>query len=127
MTLPDTTRIVGQLPRELRASFAPLVKHALGLGIGVVCGLLFFAAAFAGIGDPEGEATVWVWVAGQSFLPGYEPTLPGALAGAGWGFAAGFIAGWLLAFLRNGFLSFWVAVVGARERLRASRDFLDEF
>ena len=125
MALPNTTTVVQELPAELRTAFAPLVKNALGLAVGVI-----FAAFLSGLAlhwmvrDPA--AALSVWLLGDNFLPGYAPSVPGALFGGLWGLLIGFAVGWSLAVCRNLFISVWVALVAARERLRANREFLDE-
>ena len=60
-----------------------------------------------------------MWLLGNNFLAGYEPSAVGAVVGLAWGGGLGFLLGWLTAFLRNFILSVWVAVIGAVERARA--------
>ena len=45
MPLPKAARVVEELPRPLRPVLAPLVKHAMGLAVGVVCGALLMLLA----------------------------------------------------------------------------------
>lgn len=125
MELPNTTTVVQELPRELRSTFAPLVKNALGMAVGVLfAGFLAGLAVFWMVRGPD-EA-LGVWLLGENYLIGYAPTPIGAVLGAGWGFVLGFTIGWSLAVSRNLFITVWVALVGAREQLKASSDFLDE-
>ena len=125
MALPDTTTVVRELPRGLRPAFAPLVKNALGVAIGsVLAAFLLLFALYWTLRDPAEALTVWLL--GDHFLPGYRPTLAGALLGGLWGFTIGYAVGWSLAVGRNLFITVWIALVGARERLRANRDFLDQ-
>lgn len=124
MSLPDTTRVVDELPVALRPAFAPLVKSALGIAFGVLLGLFLFALALMGM--MTGEAT-FVWLLRNNyFLVGYTPSAVGAVLGLAWGFGLGFVAGWITAGCRNFILVVWVAVVGGIERARANQEFLDD-
>jgi len=127
MALPDTSKIVDELPKVLRPAFAPMVKWAFGLAAAVVTAILLFllaAAHASGIVAPE--ADTFVWLLGGNFLPGYRPTWSGAFLGLMWGFGVGFLAGFCLALFRNRVISVWVFFVGARERLKANRDILED-
>jgi len=125
MALPQTNQVVDQLPRQYRAAFAPLVKPALGIAVGVVTAAILAAfAMFWMFRDPD--QALGVWLLGQNFLVGYAPTPMGVVAGGLWGLAIGFTAGWSIAAIRNLFITLWIVAVGARQQLRASSDFLDE-
>jgi len=73
---------------------------ALGLSIGIICGLSLLLtgllAAFFGYG------TEWVTL-GASVYIGYEATIIGSIIGFVYGFIDGFIGGYLLAWLYNKF------------------------
>jgi hypothetical protein len=126
MPLPDTSRVVPELPRTLRPVVAPLKKPALGLAVGVVGALaLFLPAIYHALYDPEGDAVLLVHLLGLNFFPGYKPTIGGALLGLPWGFVAGFAFGFVLAGVRNTLVSVYVFLVGAKERMRANEDVLD--
>ena len=125
MALPDTAKIVDQLPPTLRPAFAPLVKRALGVGVGTMAGVLLFVLAIAGLLRSPDDALA-VGLLRENYLPGYDASWAGAFLGLVWGFAIGFAAGWLLAFCRNLILTLWVVVVGAKAQLRTNRDFLDQ-
>ena len=111
MSLPDTAKIVDELPRTLRPAFAPLIKRALGVGVGIVGGILLFVLAIAGLSLGSDRAST-VGLLRENYLPGYDASWGGAFFGLLWGFAIGFAAGWLLAFCRNLF---------KRERYKAPR------
>ena len=98
---------------------------ALGIAVGTVSAALLCAFSVVWIIRGPDQA-LGVWLLGENYLLGYAPTPIGALLGAVWGFALGFAAGWTLAMLHNLFITAWVVFIGARERLKASSDFLDE-
>jgi hypothetical protein len=127
MALPDTSKIVEELPRALRPAFAPLVKWAFGLAVAAVMAvLLFLLAAAHASGFASSDGDMFVWLLGNNFFQGYKPTWNGAFLGLMWGFGAGFISGWCLALFRNRIISIWVFFVGAKERLKANRDILED-
>ena len=125
MALPDTSKVVAELPPPLRPMLAPLVKTAFGFGVGTVVGAALFLATLI-LTLKGGEDTGALLGHLAHFMPGYDVNLAGSFVGLGWGFGYGFGCGWLLAAFRNGFVTVWVAVVGARERLRASENVLDD-
>ncbi len=44
MALPDTSKVVAELPPPLRPMLAPLVKTAFGFGVGTVAGVALWLA-----------------------------------------------------------------------------------
>jgi hypothetical protein len=122
------------LPASLRFVFAPLVKRAMGMALGVALGgsvclltLVHLALGALGITAPAGETPEsgnWLWLLAQ-FFRGYEVSLGGAFIGLFWGFWAGFVMGWFLAFFRNFLVATWLIVIKTRARLAQDRDFLD--
>ena len=125
MSLPNPAKFTPELPESLRPAFAPIVKHALGVGFGVAAGgCLSLFALIHPIAGLKNDAPVWL--IGNNFLPGYAPTALGAFMGALWGFGLGFACGWLLAWVRNFSISLWVTAALAKEQLRADSEFLDE-
>lgn len=128
MPLPDTARIVGELPRTIQPALAPLRKCAMGVAVGAVGAIVLFTLAgyHALVGGDAPYDDRFVWLIGNNFMPGYKPTLPGALLGLPYGFAAGFGFGWLLALARNRLISLWIFFVAARERARIHADVLDD-
>ncbi len=127
MPLPDAARVVDQLPAPLRPTVAPLVKTAMGLAVGTVCGvLLLVLALFHAAVGPERAKDLWVWLLGNNLFHGYTPTPLGATVGFAWGVGAGFVLGFVLAAGRNAIIALWILWVGARERLRADRGVLDD-
>ena len=127
MPLPDTARVADELPRTLRPAFAPLIKVALGLALAVPMALFLFALALvpALSPEPDPESGTFAWLIANNFLAGYAPTVTGAFVGLAWGLGIGFVMGWFVAASRNLFISVWVTIVGAKERLKANREFLD--
>lgn len=109
------------------AAIARLDRCAFGLAIGAVLGLsLFVLAAFHAALVLRSEDALFVWLLGRQLLPGYEPTMGGALAGLLWGLSLGFALGWTSAAMRDLLLGAWLHVVVRRERLRADSRVLDD-
>lgn len=127
MTIPDTARILDELPRPARAAVAPLHKVAFGAGVGAAgAAWLALLTGYHAILDPQGVASMWVWLLGGNFLPGVEPTALGALVAALWGLLWGFVAGWTIALVRNTVISVSVLLAASRARLDANRNVLDD-
>jgi len=96
-------------------SFAKLQSAAFGIALGVLTGLVIFAATVILLikgGSPVGPH-LGLW--GQYFI-GYSVTWLGSLVGLCYGFAVGFIVGWLLASLRNGLISVYLQVIKFKQR-----------
>ena len=112
----DLSGVLEELPTPLRPFFAPVLKLAFGVAVGVPFAVLFTVlAAYNTAFKPPGFD--FVWMSGQEFFPGYGPNALGIVLGIPWGFAVGFLAGWFLAFSRNLVNSIWIFIVGARQRL----------
>jgi hypothetical protein len=108
----------------LRSAFAWLDRVALGLAIGVWCGLAFFLATALLIVKGAAPIGPHLGLLAQYF-PGYTVTWTGSLLGLAYGFVAGFAFGWAVAFLRNVLLSVYLHVVKFRARLSSMDSFLD--
>ncbi|HEY0972502.1 MAG TPA: hypothetical protein VGE02_16145 [Gemmatimonadales bacterium] len=112
-----------EMERALLLAFAPVHKHALGVAVGSVAGLLVFAAtAVRLLVGPEGRTDLALL---SQYFAGYSESWGGAFVGLGWGFVVGFVAGWFAAFVRNLVMAVWLLVVRTRADLAATRDFLD--
>ena len=59
------------------------------------------------------------------FLPGYEVTATGSLAGLGYGMLGGFAVGWVFALMRNTAMFFYFSVVRRRVERGFLKDLLD--
>jgi hypothetical protein len=115
---------------ELKASAADLHLHtlrrvhktALGFAVGVMTGgglsLLTAIHVALAVDGPNLELL-------NQYFAGYRVSWPGAFIGLGWGAAVGFIGGWLLGFVHNFTMSFWVFIVRTRNDLSRTRNFLD--
>jgi hypothetical protein len=112
-----------RLPADLQLAFAPLHKRALGIAVGLACGLLVAGATIVVlVRGAEGSFNIGLL---RAYFFGYEVTWPGVLVGFGWAFAAGFTAGWFVAFVRNLVMAISIFLVRTRAELFATRDFLD--
>jgi hypothetical protein len=72
-----------------------LRKRALGLSLGVVCGLAVFVMTI--LSTMRGEGQTLSKIGGYFF--GYSITYLGAFVGLAWGFVYGFVGGVLIAWL----------------------------
>jgi hypothetical protein len=108
----------------LLKAFARLDPVALGLAVGVICGLGIFVASVALLvkgGDPLGPRLALL---GQYFI-GYTVTPFGSLIGLVYGLALGFALGWTGASLRNFCLAAYLHAIRLKSRLAAVHDVLD--
>jgi hypothetical protein len=97
-------------------SFAKLHRSALGIALGLLSGLVVFAATAILLIEGGTHVGPTLGLLGQYFV-GYSVTWLGSLAGLFYGFAFGFIVGWSVAFLRNLFLSGFLQVIKLKARL----------
>lgn len=111
------------IPQPLASVLAPIHRRALGVAVGLVCGLGVFLLTVDDL-LRRPEPSLNLGLLGQYF-PGYAVSWTGAFAGLAWAFAVGYCAGWLLAFIRNLGISAWIFVVRSRYEMRVTRDFLD--
>jgi hypothetical protein len=101
------------LARQVLVTFAHLNSTALGIALGLVCGLwVFFATVVLVIKGGEIVGPTLALLA--QFYPGYSVTLHGALIGFLYAFVTGFVFGYLFASMRNTFL--WIYIHWIRRR-----------
>jgi hypothetical protein len=109
------------LPPALALAFAPVHKRALGMAVGLVCGLLVAGiTVFHLIVSPPDGPPLYLLA---EYFYGYSISWTGAAVGMAWGFVTGFVAGWFAAFVRNFALAVWLLAVRAKAEL--SNPFLD--
>jgi hypothetical protein len=97
-------------------------KTALGFAVGVMAGTgLFLLTAIHVALAVDGPNLALL----NQYFAGYSLSWRGAVVGLGWGSAVGFVAGWLLGFVHNFTMSFWVFIVRTRNDLSRTRNFLD--
>ena len=116
--------VVSVFKGALTQVFARLDPIALGLAMGIVCGVtLLFATLFLVTkgGDVVGPT---LQLLGQ-FFPGYSVTVPGGFVGLLWAFAAGFVLGSVSAYLRNVAVYVGAIVIHRDIELSVLRRFLD--
>lgn len=105
-------------------SLAKLDGVALGVSLGVLFGLIVFAATniiiFKG-GDVVGPNLALL---GQYFV-GYDVSFSGSLIGLIYGVIAGFILGWLIAALRNFVVSVYIHYLKVKGSMSAVNDYID--
>ncbi len=112
------------MDRLIIDSLAKIDGVALGISLGVLFGLIVFAATniliFKG-GDIVGPNLALL---GQYFV-GYDVTFSGSLVGLGYGLLFGFVLGWLIAGLRNFVVSFYLCSLKVRRSMSAVSDYID--
>ncbi len=121
---PETDRKLSSAEKLVVQSFAKLHKMALGIAVGVLTGLVIWAATAILLvkgGSPVGPT---LGLLSQYFI-GYSVSWQGTLVGLLYGFVFGFIVGWLVAFLRNLFIAVYLHAVKLRANLSTVGDFLD--
>ena len=106
-------------------AFAKFDKVALGLSVGLACGLAVLFATVLLILRGGWQDEPGIGLLGQFFV-GYDVTWAGALIGFTYSFFVGFVLGYCVAAFRNGFVFAYLAILRAREERRALQTFLDE-
>lgn len=105
-------------------SLAKLDGTALGISIGLMLGLVIFAATnfliFKG-GEEIGPNLALL----SQFFVGYDVTFIGSLIGLVYGLMSGFILGWLIATIRNLILSIYMFIVRLKGSMSAVNDYID--
>ncbi len=111
------------LEREIALAFRPLHKAAMGVSIGLVCGLLVFLVTAVRLLVGPAEPTHLALLA--ELFAGYRESWTGAVIGMAWACGVGFILGWFAAFVHNLVVATWLFLARVRAELTASRDILD--
>ena len=104
--------------------FAKVDRMALGLSVGSIAAILFFA--MTGTLVLKGGPVVGpnLQLLGQ-FFPGYSVTAFGSVVGMGYGFFAGFMMGWCTAFFRNLSVFLSIRMLRSGAERRTLRDIFD--
>lgn len=110
-------------PAALALAFAPIHKGALGIAMGLTCGLLVTAVTLFHIFLRPTEGPD-IGLLAQYFY-GYEVSWSGALVGLFWGCTTGFVVGWFTAFLRNLIVTVSVFAIRTKAERAQTADFLD--
>jgi hypothetical protein len=110
--------------RIIVQSLAKLDGTALGVALGLLGGLLIFAATnflvFKG-GEVIGPNLGLL----AQFFPGYEVSIAGSLIGGFYGLISGFVVGWLIAFLRNTAVAIYIHILKLKSSMSAVGDYID--
>ncbi len=114
------------LDRLFRGVFARMDQTAFATAIGTVSGLFVFFATLFLILKGDKVVVPYLELLNQYFF-GYSVTIAGAFVGLAYSFFWGFLFGWLLAYLRNLFLGFFIYRLKRKVELMTFRDFLDHF
>lgn len=110
--------------RIIVQSLARIDGTALGVALGLLCGSAIFLATnyliYKGgeiIGPNLGLLA--------QFYPGYEVSTVGSFVGFVYGLISGFVFGWMIAFLRNAIVSFYIHVWKLKSSMSAVNDYID--
>lgn len=110
--------------RIIVESLAKLDGVALGISLGLIFGLIIFAATniliFKG-GEVVGPNLSLL----EQYFVGYEVTFSGSIVGLIYGVLVGFIVGWLIATLRNFVVSLYIHYLKVRGSMSAVNDYID--
>jgi protoporphyrinogen oxidase len=112
--------------KPLMRAFSRLDKFGFATALGSVSGLFtFLATIFLVIkgGEVVGPNLRLL----NEYFFGYTVTLKGAFIGASYSFLWAFIFGWLVAYLRNFFVGFFIYRIQRKAEMLSFRDFLDHF
>lgn len=112
------------IEEALARVFTRLDRSAFASAVGIVSGVVLFAATLALAikgGDVVGPNLRLL----AQYFPGYRVTPVGSLLGLIYGFCSGYVVGWLFAFLRNAVTFLYVAQVYRRAQRGALRRFFD--
>lgn len=107
-------------------AFGRIDKLGFATALGSVSGILIFlSTVFLVIkgGEVVGPN---LQLLSQYFI-GYTVTVKGAFIGLAYAFSWGFIFGWLVAYIRNFSLAFYIFVAKRRAEILSFKDFLDHF
>jgi hypothetical protein len=119
-SVPNTAR---SPERVLIQTFARLDRGAFGLAVGLWFGLGIFTATIVLLIKGGSVVGPTLGLLSQ-YIIGYSVTWGGSLVGLVYGFACGFCFGWLVAFLRNLFLSLYLQVIRFKTSISAVADFV---
>jgi hypothetical protein len=119
-SVPNTAR---SPERVLIQTFARLDRGAFGLAVGLWFGLGIFTATIVLLIKGGSVVGPTLGLLSQ-YIIGYSVTWGGSLVGLVYGFACGFCFGWLVAFLRNLFLSLYLQSVRFKAAISAVTDFV---
>ncbi len=112
--------------KPLMHTFGRIDQLGFATALGSVSGLLIFLATLFLVikgGEVIGPNLRLL----DQYFFGYSVTLKGAFIGAAYSFSWAFILGWLVAYLRNFFVGFFIYRVKRRAEMLSFKDFLDHF
>jgi hypothetical protein len=112
--------------KPLLRVFSRLDKFGFATALGSVSGLFIFLVTLSLVikgGEVVGPN---IQLLSQYFF-GYNVTVKGAFIGLAYSFSWGFIFGWLVAYLRNFFVGYFIYRVKRRVEMLSFKDFLDHF
>jgi hypothetical protein len=112
--------------KPLMRAFSRIDRLGFATALGSVSGLLFFLMTILLVikgGEVVGPN---LRLLSQYFF-GYSVTLKGAFIAAAYSFSWGFIFGWMVAFLRNFFVGYFIYRVKRKAEMLSFKDFLDHF
>ena len=105
-------------------SLAKLDALAFGIALGVLFGLIVFAATNFLVLKGGEEVGPNLSLLSHYFI-GYEVTPFGSLSGLACGFLGGFVTGSVIAVLRNSIVAAYVFLLRLKSNMSAANDFID--
>jgi hypothetical protein len=120
----DEAALRTNLPRRIVLVLAYVDARALGLSLGIICGLwlslLTIASSYLGV------KAAWPGLALLSqYFPGFRVSYSGSLTGFVYASLCGFVAGYLFAWVRNYLVHSYVIFLRRRGEQQAMNDLLD--
>jgi protoporphyrinogen oxidase len=112
--------------KAIMRAFARIDKLGFATALGSVSGLLIFLATIV-LTLKGGEVVGPNLQLLSQYFFGYSVTIKGAFIGMAYSFSWAFLFGWIMAYLRNFSLAFYIYWVKRRAELLSFRDFLDHF
>jgi hypothetical protein len=112
------------LPRRVVLVLAYIDARALGLSLGIICGLWICLLTIAS--HLHGNSRAWVSLALLSqYFPGFRISYTGSLVGFVYACICGFIVGYLFARIRNCLVHSYITFLRRRGEQQAVSDLLD--
>jgi len=112
------------LPGRVVLVLAYIDARALGVSLGILCGVWLFLLAFVPLWRGDSQALRSVALLSQYF-PGFRISYKGILVGVVYASIGGFAVGYLFASIRNLLVHFYIKFLRRRGEQEQARELLD--
>lgn len=112
------------LPRRVVLVFAYIDARALGISLGIVCGIWLFLLAFIPRVMKDFQVLRSVKLLAQYF-PGFKMSYAGIMVGVVYACVVGFVIGYLFASIRNYLMHFYMKSLRRRGEQEQASELLD--